>query len=59
MSIDASSISVEDPDWQKAWEKEISRRAAEMDRGEVTPIPWEDAMRTIEEYRDGKTRRNN
>ncbi len=29
-----------DEDAEAAWQREIARRAAELDSGSVTPIPW-------------------
>jgi putative addiction module component (TIGR02574 family) len=37
-SLDASV----DPDAELAWREEIERRAASIDDGTVTPIPWEE-----------------
>jgi len=45
-----------DPDWESTWRTELSRRAAELDSGEATPIPLSEALRLIEEARNGTTR---
>lgn len=37
---------------ESAWADEITRRLAELDRGEVSLIPWPDARRQIEESAD-------
>ncbi|HUT90528.1 MAG TPA: addiction module protein [Thermoguttaceae bacterium] len=31
----------------EAWDSEILRRLAELDRGEVKPVPWSEARRII------------
>lgn len=36
-----------DPDAEQAWEREISRRLAQLDNGKVKPTPWSEARRTI------------
>jgi putative addiction module component (TIGR02574 family) len=36
-----------DPDIEEAWNREISRRIAEVDSGKVKPIPWEEARRQV------------
>lgn len=41
------SLEPEDPEAEAAWEKEIERRIAELDRGGVRPVPWSDARGMI------------
>ena len=36
-----------DSDAQTAWAEEIGRRLAEVDRGAVKPIPWDEARQII------------
>ena len=36
-----------DSDAQTAWAEEIDRRLAELDRGAVKPIPWNEARQII------------
>lgn len=31
-----------DPDVEEAWQREIQRRLAQLDRGEVECVPWEE-----------------
>jgi putative addiction module component (TIGR02574 family) len=38
---------VADPDADAAWEVEIERRLAAVDRGEVQPVDWRDAIERI------------
>ena len=45
-----------DPDWESAWRNELARRAAELDSGEAMPIPLNEALRLIEEARNGTVR---
>jgi putative addiction module component (TIGR02574 family) len=35
-----------------AWREEVSRRAAEIDAGEIKPIPWEEVRRLAWEMLD-------
>lgn len=48
-SLDSES----DADASAAWSQEINRRLAELDNGEVTPIPWSDAREMILGNLDG------
>lgn len=36
-----------DDDVEAAWEAEIERRVAELERGEVKSIPWEEVRRKL------------
>ncbi|HEX6986729.1 MAG TPA: addiction module protein [Planctomycetaceae bacterium] len=38
-----------------AWDEEIRSRLDELDRGDVTPIPWEEARKRIAGNGDGPT----
>lgn len=49
------SLDIDDPDAEAAWAKEIERRLAEVDSGQVKPIPWAEAQRMIFEDPDGST----
>ena len=42
-----------DADAQAAWAVEVERRLAELDAGEVTPVPWPIARRRILGQADG------
>ena len=44
-----------DADADEAWRDEINRRLAELDSGEVTPIPWPEAREMILGNLDGPT----
>lgn len=37
------------------WDEEIQRRIAELDRGDVAPIPWEEARKQIAGSGDGRS----
>jgi putative addiction module component (TIGR02574 family) len=39
---------------EEAWSQEIARRIAELDSGEVKPIPWADARRQISAILNGR-----
>ncbi|MGB7586044.1 MAG: addiction module protein [Terriglobales bacterium] len=39
---------------EEEWNKEISRRIAELDSGKVRPIPWADARRQIAAILNGR-----
>ncbi len=41
------SLETDDSDAETAWQTEIERRIAELDQGQVKPIPWADAKRMI------------
>jgi putative addiction module component (TIGR02574 family) len=41
------SLGINDPDAEAAWQAEIARRIAELDQGQVKPIPWAEARRMI------------
>lgn len=41
-----------DADAETAWSAEVARRLAELDSGQVPPIPWADARRMILETTD-------
>lgn len=41
------SVTVDDEEHDAAWEAEIRRRAAQVDRGEVTCRPWGDVMQEL------------
>lgn len=47
------SLETDDPDAEAAWATEIERRLAELDSGQVKPIPWSEARRMIFEDPDG------
>jgi putative addiction module component (TIGR02574 family) len=42
-----------DADASATWSQEINRRLAELDNGDVTPIPWSDAREMILGNLDG------
>lgn len=46
-SLLASLEAESDDDAEAAWELEIARRLEQIDRGEVTMIPWEEARPRI------------
>jgi putative addiction module component (TIGR02574 family) len=47
-SLDAEEAADEvAPNLSRAWQAEIARRSAEIDRGEVHGIPWEEARRRV------------
>ena len=37
----------------ESWREVIQRRSAELDRGAVTPVPWEEVRRRARERRGG------
>lgn len=37
----------EDEDWAQCWDEELQRRLGEVDRGEVQPVPWDEAKARI------------
>lgn len=41
------SVTVDDEEHDAAWEAEIRRRAAEVDRGEVACRPWGEVMQEL------------
>jgi putative addiction module component (TIGR02574 family) len=41
------SLETDDPDAEAAWQSEIERRIAELDQGNVKPIPWSEARKMI------------
>lgn len=41
------SLGKDDPDAESAWQAEIARRIAELDQGDVKPIPWAEARHMI------------
>jgi putative addiction module component (TIGR02574 family) len=46
------SLEADDANAEAAWQTEIERRIAELDAGQVKPIPWAEARRLIFEARD-------
>jgi putative addiction module component (TIGR02574 family) len=38
---------VPDTDVEQAWQEEIQKRLRQIDRGEVTTIPWEEVQRRL------------
>jgi putative addiction module component (TIGR02574 family) len=46
------SLETDDLDAEAAWDEEIARRVAELDKGKVKPIPWAEARRMIFEAAD-------
>jgi len=47
------SLESADPEAERAWQKEVARRIAELDSGKVKAIPWDRARRMIFGDRDG------
>jgi putative addiction module component (TIGR02574 family) len=41
------SLEADDLDAEAAWQAEIERRIAELDQGQVKPIPWTEARHMI------------
>ncbi|HEV3386159.1 MAG TPA: addiction module protein [Gemmata sp.] len=41
------SLETDDPDAEVAWQKEIEHRIMERDKGDVKPIPWNEARQMI------------
>jgi putative addiction module component (TIGR02574 family) len=41
------SLETDDPDAEVAWQKEIEHRIMELDKGDVKPIPWNEARQMI------------
>lgn len=42
-----------DEDWEDAWAVEIQRRAAQLDSGEASTIPWEEVRSRLLERKRG------
>jgi putative addiction module component (TIGR02574 family) len=43
-----------DPSAEEEWNQEIARRIAELDSGNVKPIPWAEARRQISAILNGR-----
>lgn len=53
--VDKLSESLEistDPQYIAEWEAEIARRIEQVERGEVTPIPWREAIKQLGSDKD-------